>query len=160
MGYHVTLANIQADLTTVFGSSWATDINVQWGSAGTLDASSILFASKAEPSVGVFAQPWTLQSTSSQNVTGSYIDTMAFGDFAGQNATANNPNAVIHSTTGLSWASFNNGANSPGGSFWTWVPTSSTANSVEALIATTKLDLFHIDPDNTGTNPPSTYMGT
>src|SRR5213076_1239454 len=94
VGTHLTVGNIQADLTAVFGASWSTDINVQWGSAGTLDSASKVFASKAEPSVGVFASPWTRQSTSSQSNTGSAIDTMAFGDYAGQNATANNPTAV------------------------------------------------------------------
>ncbi len=91
VGFHLTLLNIQADLTTVFGSSWASDINVQWGSAGTLDATSTVFASKAEPSIGVFAQPWPRQSTSSQNITGSNIDSMAFGDFAGQDGEPEQP---------------------------------------------------------------------
>jgi hypothetical protein len=163
VGFHLTLFNIQTDLTTVFGSSWVTDINVQWGSAGTLDASSKLFASKAEPSVGVFAQPWPRQSTSSQTLSGSMIDTMAFGDFAGQEASPNNPNAVIHSATSAeSWASWNNGSNSPGGSFGTWVPTveAPQAPGSGSGIVNTRLDFFRIDPDNTGTNPPSTYMGT
>ncbi len=140
-----SLFNIQADLITVFGANWATDINVQWGSAGTLDAASTVFASEAEPSVGDFALPWPRQSTSSQNITGSNIDTMAFGDFAGQDATPNNPSAVIHSATSSdSWASFNNGPNSPGGSFGTWVPTieaPQTPGSGSGIV-NTRLDFF------------------
>ncbi len=130
---------------------------------GTLDASSIVFASKAEPSVGVFAQPWNRQSTSSQNITGSNIDSMSFGDFAGQTASPNNPNAVIHSASSSnSWASWNNGSNSPGGSFGTWVPTveaPQTPGSGTGITAS-RLDFFHIDPDNGGTNPPSQYIGS
>ena len=163
VGFHLSLLNIQADLTSVFGSSWASDINVQWGSAGTLDAASSVFASKAEPSIGMFAQPWPRQSTSSQNITGSNIDSMVFGDFAGQMASPNNPNAVIHSATNAeSWVSWNNGSNSPGGSFGTWVPTVEAPQAAGggSGIVNTRLDLFRIDPDNTGTNPPSTYMGT
>ena|GEM_PF-1717365 len=161
VGFHLAIGNYAADLTAVFGSGWATDPNVQWGVAGTLDATSTVFATKAESTVGTFAIPWTRQSTSSQNVTGSTIDTMVFGDYAGQESTPNNPRGVIHPTTGLSWASYNNGANSPGASFNTWVPT------VEAPvfpggsgIPTTRLDLFKMLPDNTGTNPPGTYMGS
>ena len=40
VGTHLLLGNIQTDLTTVFGANWATDMNVQWGSAGTLDVTS------------------------------------------------------------------------------------------------------------------------
>ena len=161
VGFHLDIGNYAADLTTVFGSGWASDPNVQWGVAGTLDASSVVFASKVEPMVGMFAIPWARQSTSAQSVTGSTIDTMVYGDYAGQDSTPNNPRGVIHSTAGLSWASYNNGANSPGASFNTWVPT------VEAPvfpggsgIPTTRLDLFKMLPDNTGTNPPGTYMGS
>ena len=87
---------------------------------------------------------------------------MTFGDFAGQEATPNNPDAVIHSTTGLSWTSYQNGPNSPGGSFQTWVPTIEAPITVPSGtgIVGTRLDLFRIDPDNTGTNPPGAYIGT
>jgi hypothetical protein len=162
VGFQLIVGNISADLNTVFGANWMIDANVQWGSAGTFDATSQVFASKAELVVGMFAVPWSRQSTSSQNFTGSQIDTMAFGDYAGQEATPNNPDAVIHGTGGLSWTSFNNGANSPGGSFGTWVPTIEVPQTVPqgTGIVDTRLDLFRIDPDNTGTNPPAQYIGT
>ncbi len=164
VGFHLSLGNFGADLATALGSNWATDNTVQWGAAGTLDATNQLFASKKEPSIGVFAQPWTRQSTSAQSSSGSFIDTMAFGDYAGQESTATHPTGVIHSTGGLSWASYQGGANSPGASFNTWVP------SIEAPITqgdpnvtgipATRLDLFRIDPDNTATNPFADYIGT
>ena len=162
IGYQAVVGNIQADLTAVFGANWGRDVNVQWGSAGTLDAASRVFSTKAEPGMGVFASPWQRQSTSSQNFTGSQIDTMVFGDFAGQEATTNNPNAVVHNILGLSWASFNDGVNSPGGSFGTWVPTIEAPQipGVPGGIGKTRLDLFRIDPDNSGTNPPAEYIGT
>ena len=161
IGTHTVLFNISADLVSVFGSNWATDPNVQWGSAGNIDTVSVLFATKAEPSVGTFALPWNRQSTSSQAGSGSVFNTMVFGDYAGQDATPNNPTAVIHSTTGLSWASYQNGPNSPGASFQTWVPTIEVPQTPGGNgITSTRLDLFRIDPDDTGTNPPSNYIGS
>ena len=162
IGYQIVIGTISPDLSTVFGAGWATDPNVQWGSAGTFDATSQLFATKAAPTTGGFAVPWDRHSTSSQTITGSVIDTMTFGDFAGQEATPNNPDAVIHSTTGLSWTSYQNGPNSPGGSFQTWVPTIEAPITVPSGtgIVDTRLDLFRLDPDNTGTNPPGAYIGT
>lgn len=162
VGFHLSLGNYGADLTTALGANWFSDINAQWGVAGTLDATSQLFASKATSVPGT-AIPWTRQSTASQTNSGSQIDTMVFGDYAGQNATSNNPTGVIHSTGGLSWASFNNGANSPSGSFSTWVP-SIEGPQIPGLpgnsITTSKLDLFRLDPNNNGTNLPGQYIGT
>ncbi len=152
VGFTINLGNYAADLTTALGSNWFSDINAQWGVAGTLDATSQLFASKATSAPGT-AIPWNRQSTASQTNSGSQIDTMVFGDYAGQTATTNNPTGVIHSTGGLSWASFNNGSNSPGGSFSTWVP-SIEGPQIPGLpgnsITTSKLDLFRLDPNNNG----------
>ncbi len=162
VGFKFVLGNIGTDLTTVFGASWATNTNVKWGSAGTFDATAQLFATKAEPMVGVFALPWQRHSVSSQTFTGSQIDTMVFGDYAGQRATPNNRTAVIHDTTGLSWTSYQDGPNSPGASFQTWVPTieAPTILPSDGGIVNTRLDLFRIDPDNTGTDPDADYIGT
>lgn len=161
-GYHLSIGNFNADLTTALGANWATDPTVQWGGAGTLDATNQLFATRAEPTKGTFAIPWERHSTSSQSGSGSYIDTMAFGDYAGQTPTANNPRGVIHSTGGLSWASYQlNGANSMGASFNTWNPTiEAPVFAGGSGIPNTRLDFFQIDPDNTGKNPPSTYIGS
>lgn len=162
VGFHLSLGNYNADLTTALGANWFSDITAQWGVAGTLDATSQLFASKAT-STPHTATPWSRQSTASQTNSGSTIDTMVFGDYAGQQSTSNNPRGVIHSTGGLSWASYNNGANSPGSSFGTWVP-SIEGPQIPGLpgnsITTSKLDLFRLDPDNSGTNPPGSYIGT
>ena len=161
VGYSVSLGNIGTDLSSVslFGANWATDINIQWGSVGQLSnstAGATLFATRAT------LTPWAELSGSSQNFTESTIQTMEFSDFFGQDNTANNPNATIHSTAGNSWASYNNGANSAGSSFLTWVPTveaPETPNSGSG-IATTSLDLFKIVPDSSGSQPPSVYIGT
>lgn len=161
IGFHLSLGNFGADLTTALGANWFSDINAQWGVAGTLDANSWLFASKSTLIPGS-ATPWERQSTASQTGTGSIIDTMVFGDYAGQDATANNPTGVIHSTGGLSWASFNNGANSPGSSFQSWVP-SIEGPQIPGLpgnsIPSSKLDLFEMVPFNTQ-NPAGQYLGT
>lgn|GEM_PF-5625814 len=163
IGSTISLGNVSADLTAVFGASWPTDTNIQWGSAGTFDAASIVFATKAKPDDLTIALPWIRQSTSQNNITGSTIDTMTFGDFAGQEATENNPNAVIHpASNSISWSAFNNGSASPGSSFNTWVPT------IEAPIfpgdgsgiVNSQLDLFQMDPDDSGSNLPGTYLGS
>ncbi len=169
-GTHLALGNISADLTTVFGVNWASNNNIQWGSAGTHDFDSSgnqivnLYATKAEPTLGTLASPWLRQSTSNQGFTSSRIETLAFFGFFGNTSTANNPNAIIQPTLGTSWASFQpGGANTTGGtSFDTWNPTVEAPGNVPfgTGIPTTRLDLFEILPDNGGLNPPSTYLGT
>ncbi|MBA3960997.1 MAG: PEP-CTERM sorting domain-containing protein [Chthoniobacterales bacterium] len=169
VGFHLALGNINLDLTTVFGSGWQTNNNVQWGAAGThdFDASgnliANLYATKVEPTIGTRALAWTRQSTSAQIGSSSQIETLAFGGFFGNLSTANNPTAIIQSTTGVSWASFQpGGTNTTGGSFSTWVPTieGPTTPGVGTGIPGTRLDLFEILPDNSGTNPASKYIGT
>ncbi len=162
IGFHLSLGNFGADLTAALGSNWFSDISAQWGVAGTLDATSQLFASKLRAPGGA-TQPWVRQSTASQTNSGSTIDTMVFGDYAGQEATANNPRGVIHSTGGLSWASYNNGANSNGSSFGTWVPTIE-GPQIPGLpgnsIPSSQLDLFRLDPNNAGGTLFGQYIGT
>lgn len=169
VGFHLSLGNVGLDLTAVFGSGWATNNAVQWGVAGTHDFDANgnlianLYASRAEPNLGTFAQPWQRQSTSSQTNTASSIETLAYGGFFGNESTANNPTAIIQSTGGISWASFQpGGSNTFGGSFSTWNPTIEAPGlpGTGTGIPGTRLDLFELLPDNSGTNPFGKYVGT
>ncbi len=171
VGTHLSLRNVNADLTTVFGSSWPTNNFIQWGAVAEdgFDASgnqiAHLFASRAEPTLGFPATPWSRQSFNAQSSSGSYIEGMAYGDFLSEESTANNPGAVIHPSVSNrpSWAANQRDGSLGGGiSFQTWNPTieAPITPGSGSGISTTAIDFFRILPDNSATNPESVYIGT
>jgi len=111
----LSLGNIGADLTAVFGSGWATDGSVNWSLAGTTYNTGgaglgtyVNFLSQAESTPGTAKTPWAGLATGGRNNLASKIaaasGVSAGSGYGGQIGNATNPAGLIQSATALnSW---------------------------------------------------------
>jgi len=111
----LSLGNIGADLTAVFGSSWATDSTLNWSLAGTTGTSAVgsiaaktIFVSQAETTPGT---PNTSFKNFASAQTGTPISEIeaaqgygSGGGYNGQTGNAANAAGLIQTTSGTnSW---------------------------------------------------------
>lgn len=158
-GFTLSLGNVGADLTSIFGAGWATDPNIFWGVVGTSgnaasggDVSNVLYASQPENPLGTRATPYTQKSASLQGTPRANISTFGINDYNGKTSTANSSVGISESATGAnSWASYN-----PGGTSFSYFQ-GMEGNSANG-ISQTALDLSRMAPSTTGT--PGTDLGT
>ena len=166
-----SVGNLNADLTTAFGSGWATNTNIQWGLVGrvssnlgitygsTTDALNTLYASKGEATFGTTGTGFARAASGTQGTPGAKITTMANNfnnDLIGWTAGVN-PNAIIEPTSGNSqnWASYNPGTSSF--SYFNGLQGSFAGDQNSNVgLANSALDLFRMAPGS-GTG---TYEGT
>jgi hypothetical protein len=161
----LSLGNIGADLTAVYGSGWVNDNSLFWGVFGANyntavngDPSNTLYASMPEGTLGVQAQGYQDKSSGGQSTPASKINTMG-NTYAGLNVTdsSNSSVAVIE-------------ANGTSGSFGFYVTNGGAANFAyfnSAMgnfadgTAGTALDLFRMQTSTLGSSAPfGTYEGT
>ena len=172
------ITNIGADLTSAFGSGWATDSTLFWGIVGNQNNSSsgspvngdptrTLYGSQDQTVLGTQSNPASItlsgtRGTVANNITG-------FGStFSSASANgAVNPNGIIFPTLGSTqnndWAEFNDGTNSFG-STWGTGNNGVEGNSASG-IPNTALDLYRILNSTSGASPTGTvgqgsYEGT
>jgi elongation factor P hydroxylase len=126
----LSLGNIGADLTAVFGPDWYTRQDPGGGSAVLWSiVGAQVFAGNGDPDNTIYPSntnivPWNRDFDSSQSFTAGLIDSMRFA-YQGLSSTANSPVALIQNVTDAnSYASFQpGGVNSSGISFQTYDPT-------------------------------------
>ncbi len=160
----LSVGNLNADLTTAFGSGWATSSDVYWSiAAGVVsslgvngDTLNTLYASKEEAIYGTHpATGFARQSSSTQAAPRAKIATaggtlVTPGLANGSNGA--NSNAVLQDDTDAeSWAAFN-----PGSTSFTYSTFGDIRGNATTGISTTALDIFRALPGSGN----STYEGT
>lgn len=153
--FTLSIGNIGADLTALFGAGWATDPTVLWGIVGTPgasaaggDAANTLYASAVKPSES-HADPYLRLSASAQgNIRADFVSLA--NSFAGQTANSTNSTvALIQPTSDAnSWASFN----LSGTSFGAF---EGLQGNFGLGASNSALDLFRMQPSNTQGLPGS-----
>ena len=149
----LSLGNIAADLTAVFGSGWATDGTVSWGIAGTTHLSTVgsdpahtIYASRK----GATATPW--KDAASLSTPDSRITSMATA-YNGKTYTSNSQVGLIQNSISTqqnnAWASYQpGGANatgtSAGVSFSYFNPTILASSTNGITDTTAKLAVFRL----------------
>ena len=166
----LTVKNINADLTLLYGGSWATRTDLFWGIVGSTgsfapigdEPAKTLFATRARTGVGLPNLPWQRQSESSQGAATNKINSLASAFNTSGSVGLTTANAVVRLTTSTnSWASYQKGgtiANSgpaPGVSFAFFNPSIEGYPATNGLQPDATLDLFRMRPA-TATVPPGT----
>lgn len=115
----LSLGNLGADLTAVFGANWNTRSDVKWGVFGTTygdavgsDPAYTLYGTRKEGTVGILAQPYNRGSQATQSQPSTRIRDLGLA-YASGSATANSPTATVQtSSMANDFAGFqaNNGA--------------------------------------------------
>ena len=157
--FTLSIENIGADLTALFGAGWATDPTVFWGVVGTPgpsaaggDPANTLYASATKPASGAQADPYLRLSASAQgNIRADFVSLST--SYARKTSSTNSTVALIQPTSDPnSWAYFN-----PGGTSF------SAFQGLEANfglgVANGALDLFRMQPSNTP-GLPGSFEGT
>ena len=107
-----TVTSLNADLTAIYGASWATRTDLVWGVIGgtghtdisVSDPAFTIYASRAEATLGTAATAWTRKGTTGQTSTTSQVDTEKGTLINGTAATA--ANAITQSASSSpSWTS-------------------------------------------------------
>ena len=169
--FAVSIGNIGADLTAIYGANWHSNSSVHWAVMGTNtntttatagDPGRTLYASKAELTFGTQEVPWNRGATGTQSAPASKLMGLAGAPlgFAGYAVTANSSVAVIQTASdAASYASYQPGGsaiNSGGTSYSYWNP--SNEGDFGAGAAGAALDLFRMQ---TGTSSQlGSYLGT
>ncbi len=169
--FTVPVGNIGADLSTVFGANWHSNVAVHWAVMGTNtnttntvagDPGRTLYASKAETVLGTQEAPWNRGATGTQSGPASKLMGLAGAPlgYAGYAVTANSSVSVIQtSSDSAAYASYQPGGtaiNSGGISFAYWNP--SNEGDFGSGAAGAALDLFRMQ---TGTSSQlGSYLGT
>lgn len=161
----LSLGNIGADLTSIYGNNWNTSSSVFWGVFGTDYNSSVngdptytLYAGQAEGSVGTVGNGYQEKSTATQAGPASKISNMR--------SVASGLNVTDSTNSGVAVIE----ANSTSGSFGGYVSNSGFTNfsyfnsamgEFGSGTAGTAIDLFRMTPSTLGVNAPNgTYYGT
>jgi hypothetical protein len=164
-GATVDLGNYGADLSgtsTGFGANWFSRNQVKWGvfgSTGSGDIASTLYAGAQEIPVGTLATGYPTDTSANQNTTLSAIN-QAAARYANFGNAANASNATFQNTSDS-----NHYSQFLSGGFW-FGPFSSSAfestmNINGTSITTKAIDLFRETPDNaTPGTLTGTYVGT
>jgi len=153
--FNLSLGNIGADLTAIYGANWDTRTDLSWGIAGAVtpalgsDGNRTRYASAAEITPGTMADAWVRLSNSQSALATNGVSSLATAFVNNYSATANSTVAVIEGTSDVNnWVSFQSG----GLSFGTYNP------SIEGTVGTA-LDLFRMTTSSTP-NLTGTYEGT
>lgn len=145
--------DIATDLTTLFGANWKTRSDVYWSVSGTVgsfnavgsDPAKTLYVTREETVPGTLATPWVRRSDTTQGVTTTKLNAMAYA-YDGKTSTANSKAIIQNTSDTNSYASFQPGGTipnsgpAPGVSFAAFNPTiegnfaSGTAGSVLDLV--------------------------
>ncbi len=156
----LSLGNLGADLTSLFGAGWSSDATVFWGVVGTPgaasfngDAANTLYASKPESTYGVQADAYERLASATQGTARSAIVSMA-NAYAGQTSTVNSNVALVQlNSASNSWSSFN-----PGGTSFSYF--SGLEGNFGSGVASSALDLFRMTPDSLASVNYGTYEGS
>jgi hypothetical protein len=151
------ISGLGSDLTTAFGSGWATNGNIHWSIYGTTydgTNSPVLYATNQEPTVGTQSDAWLGRAVSAQKGTAnSAFNTAASYYVNAGAATANEPTGTFQTASASgSYDSFFHYASGKDFNVWTTIEgdfTNGTSGSV--------LDLYQINPVN---GVASSYEGS
>jgi len=156
----LSLGNVNADLTNIFGAGWSSDANLYWGVAGST-SSSILYAGESEQTLGTIGTPWSEASTHTQGTPAGLINGIGTNAVSFSTVSSNATDAFIQNNSDpASWESYMPfGANSNNSdSVFKYYAPEFEGNSSTG-ISNTALDLFQMNPAN-GTGNLGTYQGT
>ncbi len=157
---NLSLGNLGADLTSLFGSGWSSDATVFWGVVGTpgsasfnSDPGNTLYATKPEGTFGVQEAAYERLSSATQGNGRSNIVSMATA-YAGKTSTTNSDVALAQLNTATnSWSSFN-----PGGTSFSYF--SGMEGNFGSGVASSALDLFRMTPDSLAAVNFGNYEGS
>lgn len=162
--FTLSLGNIGADLTSLFGAGWNTNASIHWSISGTpYDGtnSAILFATRERTNVNTVATLYKGKSNSTQSTTAGYLQTLAGGyNDVGEGATsaASTNSSVAVSQTASATNSYNAFTSDSGAygnpDFKTWT---SIEGTFKNGTAGSVLDLQQINPTN---NLSATFLGS
>lgn len=143
----LNLGNIATDLADTYGSDWATSGAVQWSVFGVGGAaSSTLYASKQQGSVGVPSTAWPQLTSTERNSTYSQVNSVinGIGGYHGSTATSNSLVGTFqaNSSSASSYAFQVGGGALDFGTLSSW---SSIEGQSANGISTTALDLYRIN---------------
>lgn len=122
----LSLGNIGADLTSIFGANWSTRSDLSWGIAGTSsntasvngDPARALYASQAQITVGDQGFAWVVDSSTNRASTSTRMQGMN-NAFKTYQSTVNSAVAIVQGDSDNNgWRSYLTGgaaANTPGG---------------------------------------------
>lgn len=128
--------DIDTDLTTLFGANWKTRPDVYWSVSGTVgsfsavgsDPAKTIYVTREETVPGTLATPWVRRSDTTQGVTTTKLNAMAYA-YDGKTSTANSKAIIQNTSDTNSYASFQPGGTipnsgpAPGVSFAAFNPT-------------------------------------
>ena len=156
-----------ADLSSIFGSSWASNSAtslVQWGVVGNDQSAAVqaspatIWYTKGEVTAGTLTTPPIRGTVSALNSVSSTIQNLetGLGGYDGNVSTANSTHAVIQSSSAdNSWSSFSPGTGTAFG-IGTSVEQPLTGSATGPTNSV--LDLFQVSP-KTASNQPATLLG-
>jgi len=145
-----TAANVNADLTTLLGSGWATNTGLSWGAIGYDNyggSNGLIFASKGETVVGTAETGWSQVTKSNTTGEASKITTFIGAEYTGQTSNTFNLTGIIQtpdSTSTPYWTEAVTGAYTGWGniSFGTFNPSIEANATGGTAVTSTQLDLF------------------
>lgn len=162
---NVTVTNLNADLTTLLGTNWATNTTLSWGAVGyyTNSNASLTFASKGESVLGTAEVGWDQASRTTTIANNTAISTFSLNAYSNLASNTANLTGIIStpdSATAAYWSNFVTGSytGDNGISFGVFNPTIEANASGGTAITNTALDLFKMSVNSGG--GAGAYQGT